>query len=62
MEAISANDSATAVAPKAARMAPYTIEAGPPFSRENSKVMATVSQAHCKMISKLIDEGKLMKR
>jgi hypothetical protein len=35
IEAISPNDRATIVAPIAARMPPYTIDAGPPFKSEN---------------------------
>ena len=62
MEAISASDNETAVPPKEARMAPYTIDAGPPFNKENWKVVAKVSHAAWIMTSKLIDEGKLMNR
>jgi hypothetical protein len=59
-EAISASDMATAVAPMVARIPPYTIDAGPPLSMANWKVMATVSQAHCTIISKFITEERLM--
>jgi len=62
MDAISASDNATALPPMAARMPPYTIDAGPPFNKENWKVLATVSHAAWIMTSKLIDEGRLMNR
>ena len=62
IETISASEIAIALPPKAARMAPYTIDAGPPLSKENWKVVATVSHAACIMISKLIDEERLMNR
>jgi len=62
IEAISASDSAIALPPKAARMAPYTIDAGPPFNKENWKVLATVTHAAWTRSSKLIDAGRLMNR
>jgi len=38
------------------------MDAGPPFSRENWKMVATVSHAAWMIISKVIDDGRLMKR
>jgi len=43
MEANSAMEQATALAPKPTRMQPYTIDAGPPFNKANWKVTANVS-------------------
>jgi hypothetical protein len=60
MEASSARDIETKVAPKPTRMVPYTIEEGPPFNRANWKVMAKASQETSTMSPKLIMEEKLM--
>jgi len=60
IEAISASDSATETLPKRARMQPYTIEAGPPFNKENWKVKAHASHADWIISSKLIEDGRLM--
>jgi len=38
------------------------MEAGPPFSKENWKVVATVSHAAWMITSKLMNDGRLMKR
>jgi hypothetical protein len=62
MEAISANDKATRVAPMPAKIPPYTMEAGPPFNSENWKVYAIASHADWTTTSKLMTEGKLMYR
>ena len=62
MEAISANDKATRVAPMPAKIPPYSMEAGPPFNNENWKVYAIASHADWTTISKLKTEGKLMYR
>jgi hypothetical protein len=62
MEAISASDSESAEAPMPVRIAPYTIDAGPPFNRENWKIEANVSHGTSMSMSKLIDDGKLMNR
>jgi hypothetical protein len=52
MEAISAMEKATAVAPKATRMHPYTIDEGPPLSNANWKVMANASHEQSTMMLK----------
>jgi len=38
------------------------MDAGPPFSKENWKVVATASHADWIIISKLMDDGRLIKR
>jgi len=53
---------ATKLAPKPARMPPYIIEAGPPFKRENWKVVATLSQPDCMRVWKAMAATRLMKR
>ena len=58
MEASSARDIETKVAPKPTRMYPYSIEAGPPFNRANWKVIAKASQETSMMSPKLIDNGR----
>jgi len=60
MEASSARDIDTKVAPKPTRMHPYSIEAGPPLSNENWKVTANASQETSTMSPKLTIEGRLM--
>jgi hypothetical protein len=52
MEAISAMEKATAVAPKATRMHPYTMDEGPPLSSANWKVMANASHEQSTMMLK----------
>jgi len=60
MEASSARDRETKVAPKPTRMVPYNIEAGPPFNKANWKVRAKASQETRIMSPKLTMEGRLM--
>jgi len=60
MEASSARDKATKLAPKHTRIHPYIIEAGPPFNKENWKVIEKDSQEISTMNPKLVMEGKLM--
>jgi hypothetical protein len=60
MEASSARDRETKVAPKPTRMHPYTIEAGPPFNKANWKVRAKASQETSMMSPKLMIEERLI--
>ena len=60
MEAISARDRETKVAPKPTRMHPYSIEAGPPFNKANWKVIAKASQETSTISLKLTMEERLM--
>ena len=62
MEAISAMENATALAPKPTRMQPYTIDAGPPFNKANWKVTANVSHEMSIITLKYTAEDKLMYR
>jgi hypothetical protein len=60
MEASSARDKETKVAPKPTRMHPYIIEAGPPFNKANWKVIAKASQETITTSPKLTMVGRLM--
>ena len=60
MEASSAKDSETKVAPKPTRMVPYTIEEAPPFNKANWKLIAKASQEQSIISPKLTMDEKLM--
>lgn len=62
IEANSARDRETKVAPIAAKIPPYAIDAGPPLKSENWKLIATVSHPAWRVTSKKTADGKLMKR
>ena len=60
MEASSARDRETKVAPKPTRMHTYSIEAEPPFNKANWKVTAKASQETSMMSPKLTVGERIM--